>query len=950
MPVKDIEDQQAKIIGKFPNTYTFSKNLGEKLLKKYRRNIPMVIVRPSMIGAAAEEPFVGWVDSVSATTAVYLAASLGVLKDLHGNAGIIGDQIPVDYWAHLIIASTADIIGNSKLIVYHSGTSSRNPSTGDQTVRYFWPYLGRNPYEKRISDLSFDVYTNKAIYNLVFFIKRRIPAKAFYYFSKILGNEKMKSNSEKFLKALDKWNLIGILYSHFTFIEWIFESYNSFELCSRLSDVDLKTYLIDVKTLNWKTYFPNFSYGIQRFILKEDVEPPFGIRGNFVNKRPQFLSDLMFVYYKGKRQSTRTYNQILKIILNSEKVRIAIRRLAEDDKSNTALSEAKRISIQEEYVNQILDRMASRLDFTKMRMLGYIIHKAYKSMYEKVVVNYEGLERVRALSDKQDYNVIYCPTHRSYVDFLILSYILYAHKIKVPHICAGEDFLSIAIVHTFLRNSGAFFMRRSFKDDLLYKSVFNEYVQLLLSDHHSLEFFVEGTRARSGKMLHPKFGLLNILTNAYFSKKVENLYFVPISINYSRVLEGETFPLELLGESKVKESLGRIVNAAQYVSMNFGAIYVEFAEPISFKSYVQQMVSTQSLDITKVKDQKTITNKIGYELIFKLSENLVIMPPSICASVLLMHRKGITRDELVKQVEFVLNLLKQRNAITPAYWNSAKTWVKKGTYHLNETVGSKKDIIEPRVTPNVDYKNILLLSYYRNNLIHLFINEAFITWSLFGFGFETAWTIGVTIEQLWEKSNLIWRLQRNEFVLTNKFETLSDFEKVLNFMIHNKTLCLNSESRVIIHSEGENTINYLNSLIWPFVDTYWLTFMYIISLVPSKFVAESKIMPKIQSFADSLYQEQIITFYESLSQEIIKNSVSTYQQDGIIVKKKLETITDGVKESSVYTLGDEYNDDYAMQSKLEEIAHFRKPNPINIGNFTTIKKLLTQESPFVAKM
>lgn len=132
-------------------------------------------------------------------------------------------------------------------------------------------------------------------------------------------------------------------------------------------------------------------------------------------------------------------------------------------------------------------------------------------------------------------------------------------------------------------------MKRSFKDDPLYKTIFNEYVQMLLGDRHSIEFFVEGTRARSGKMLNPKFGLLNVLTNSYFQKKVENLHFIPVTINYSRVLEGETFPLELLGESKVKESLSRIVNATRYIKMNFGTIYIEFTQPISFRSYVQDM-------------------------------------------------------------------------------------------------------------------------------------------------------------------------------------------------------------------------------------------------------------------------------------------------------------------------------------------------------------------------
>jgi len=97
MPKEEIELKQDDLLGNFPNTYTFTKNIGEKLLKKHRGNIPLVIVRPSIIGAANQEPLVGWVDSISAATAVYLVGCLGVLKDLCGRLDLIGDQIPVDY-------------------------------------------------------------------------------------------------------------------------------------------------------------------------------------------------------------------------------------------------------------------------------------------------------------------------------------------------------------------------------------------------------------------------------------------------------------------------------------------------------------------------------------------------------------------------------------------------------------------------------------------------------------------------------------------------------------------------------------------------------------------------------------------------------------------------------------------------------------------------------------
>jgi hypothetical protein len=82
MPEAEIELKQKEIIGKFPNTYTFTKNIGEKLLKKHRGDLPLVIIRPSIIGAAVQEPFPGWVDSISAGTAVYLTGALGMLRDL----------------------------------------------------------------------------------------------------------------------------------------------------------------------------------------------------------------------------------------------------------------------------------------------------------------------------------------------------------------------------------------------------------------------------------------------------------------------------------------------------------------------------------------------------------------------------------------------------------------------------------------------------------------------------------------------------------------------------------------------------------------------------------------------------------------------------------------------------------------------------------------------------
>lgn len=267
-----------------------------------------------------------------------------------------------------------------------------------------------------------------------------------------------------------------------------------------------------------------------------------------------------------------------------------------------------------------------------------------------------------------------------------------------------------------------------------------------------MEFFIEGTRSRTNKILQPKYGFLSILTKAYFKKKVEDLTFIPVTINYTRTLEGETFPIELTGSEKVKETLGRLIKAIEVFSMNLGTIYLDFCEPIVFSDFTaQQIKENPKLNPdTQEKDRLTITNNLGLDIIYSLQRNIRMMPTNLVASMVLLQRKGISADDLEEKVRFLGQILAQRNICLSTYGLPSVNTLKIGLQHLADYLDVKREMYLPKVTES-DNANYMMLAYYRNPLNQIFFNEGIVIVALQSFGSTIAWQGGVTAEELFTK-------------------------------------------------------------------------------------------------------------------------------------------------------------------------------------------------------
>lgn len=272
----------------------------------------------------------------------------------------------------------------------------------------------------------------------------------------------------------------------------------------------------------------------------------------------------------------RTPQQIKDEVLASPRVQRAIAEVSAEQKRppSEVSDEARRL----------LEQMGHNMRMGNIRFLGYLLSKSYKSMYRSIYVHSDGMEQYRKAASENP--VLLLPTHRSYNDFLLMSYVCFYYNVPLPVIAAGMDFLGMPAVTMLLRNGGAFFIRRTFGTDHLYWEVFRQYVHSLIAgSEHALEFFVEGTRSRTAKSLCPRTGLLQTILEMFFTSRVSDITIIPITITYDRTLEEKLYAFELLGVPKPKESTSGLVKARGILSDDYGNIFIKFGTPLSVRQF-----------------------------------------------------------------------------------------------------------------------------------------------------------------------------------------------------------------------------------------------------------------------------------------------------------------------------------------------------------------------------
>ncbi len=535
---------------------------------------------------------------------------------------------------------------------------------------------------------------------------------------------------------------------------------------------------------------PNCCSGRREMMYTPDI-PAMGLRNVLQFRRPRssiiarFFPHLYVAYSEGINYDYPSRGCLAKEVLGSRRVHSAINKAAMSDSEGKAEVKYKN-ELQRHAVRaaRVLTNMASSISNVFLRITGWFLLKVLGMILFSVQVHQGQLEMLRRAS-KEGIPIAILPTHRSHLDYILMSFILYIYGIRVPFIAAGDN-LNIPVFGWIMRKLGAFFIKRKLdkevgKKDHVYRALLHTYMEEVLRSNQNIEFFIEGGRSRSGKALSPKGGLLSVVVDAYLDGVVSDAFIVPASVSYEKILDGN-FNNEQMGRSKKKETFWAAIRGVFTVfSSKFGHVRVGFAEPFSLKEYLEsaQMPSPSLSDMSSVlgtprthpilkkaasdhslygtdvvvEDQRQLVKGLGEHIVHDAVRVHTIMSTNLVAFLLVTkHRQGIEINKLAEEAEWLkgeiigrgrdigfsgemLVIVKHalsimgRDLVSVEKRNISPDIVSQTK--ANKKTDVKDEKIEVMVVPNMTLPTVFELSYYSNSVISVFLMESVLSESEF---------------------------------------------------------------------------------------------------------------------------------------------------------------------------------------------------------------------------
>jgi glycerol-3-phosphate O-acyltransferase len=308
---------------------------------------------------------------------------------------------------------------------------------------------------------------------------------------------------------------------------------------------------------------------------------------------------------------------------------------------------------------EMLTQLQATPDHHTMVTLRKIVQVLFNRIYAGIEYDPKDMARLRTLS--RDGTIVFLPSHKSHVDYLVISYQLTALDMPGPMIAAGDN-LDFFPMGPLFRRSGAFFIRRSFKGDRLYAAIVDSYIRRLLRDGFPIELYLEGGRSRTGKLLPPKLGLLSMIVDATLAESQRQVFFVPVSIGYERIIETDSYHRELTGGEKPKEDAVGLLRSGTVLNHRYGRINLQFGDQVTLDQ-IRDELEIPIEEPLKPAKRRAMVSHLANRVMNEINRVTAVTPGALTALALLSHpNRGLSHDDVVARTRWLLNLLNRDRA------------------------------------------------------------------------------------------------------------------------------------------------------------------------------------------------------------------------------------------------------------------------------------------------
>ncbi len=471
---------------------------------------------------------------------------------------------------------------------------------------------------------------------------------------------------------------------------------------------------------------------------------------------------------------------------------------------------------------KMYEEIAAKPDFDWARMMDKLLRLIWRVIYDGLIINKTDIARIRQAA--RDGPLVLVPSHRSHVDYLVMSQAFLWNGLLPPYVAAGNN-LNFFPLGPILRRGGGYFIRRTFHGEPLYPHVFRAYVRRLYREGFTQEFFIEGGRSRTGKTLAPKLGMLRMLIDAYLESRQPDAVFVPASIAYEKIIEAGAYSRELKGGEKEAESATALIRTAGVLTSRYGRVFITFHDPISLRTFLRRHGTTKEELLKGTEEERRhLVQTLAFRIVYGINSAVQITPNALLCLVLFGFRgRGIEREELAQTIDIALaHIMDQSEGkarLSPGLDHAPMAAVEAAVALLMADKSITVETVAGRTFYRAAPSGFLELEFYKNNIIHFFVPEAILATAMRAAGARP----GRPVDRAEVKALTLQfsRVFKFEFIFregdfTTLFrQTLARADKNGVLDIEDTTLTLRDEK------DAKRWGAFSANLVSNFVDTYW---------------------------------------------------------------------------------------------------------------------------------